>query len=332
LSGRRRSTARQGEALAYWTIPVKSALLSAGRAWPLTIVVAFAVGGCRAESGLDELTKPPEYGVTPLAPEMTETAPPRSSTLSVPPSVAPGQSAIWHPSQGATWQWQLTGEIDTTIDVEMYDVDLFETPASTMVSLHAGGLVVVCYLSAGTYEPWRPDADAFRPEDLGRALEDWPDERWLDTRSEAVRRSMVARLDVAVARGCDGVEPDNIDGYQNASDIELTQTDALGFLRLLAREAHARGLSIGLKNALDLVPELVGEFDWALNEECLAYDECGALRPFLQAGKAVFHVEYVDDPDELARRAAEICDDRAIEGFSTLVKTLDLGAERASCH
>jgi endo-alpha-1,4-polygalactosaminidase (GH114 family) len=311
---------------------VKSALRSAGRVWPLAIAIAFTVGGCRAESGLDELTKAPEYGVTPIATGVTQTAPPRSSTLWASQTVAPGQSDIWHPEPGATWQWQLTGDIDTTIDVEMYDVDLFDTPASTLASLHVDGFVVVCYLSAGTYEPWRPDADAFRPEDLGRALEDWPDERWLDTRSEAVQRSMLARLDLAVARGCDGVEPDNVDGYQNDSDIELSQTDALGFLRLLAREAHARGLSIGLKNALDLVPELVGEFDWALNEECLAYDECGALRPFLQAGKAVFHVEYVDDPVDLTRRAAEICDDRAIEGFSTLVKTWDLGAPRASCH
>jgi endo-alpha-1,4-polygalactosaminidase (GH114 family) len=311
---------------------VTSALLSARRARLLALAVVFTVNGCRGAAGLDELTKPPQNGVTPIATEVTQTAPPRSSIPAASPTRTPRQGDIWHPEPGATWQWQLTGEIDTTIDVEMYDVDLFDTPASTMASLRAGGFIVVCYLSAGTYEPWRPDADTFRPEDLGRALDDWPDERWLDTRSEAVRRSVLARFDLAVARGCDGVEPDNIDGYQNDSDIDLTHADAVGFLRLLAREAHARGLSIGLKNALDLVPELVGEFDWALNEECLAYDECGALRPFLRAVKAVFHVEYVDDPDDLARRASEICHERAIEGLSTLVKTWELGAQRASCY
>ena len=57
-----------------------------------------------------------------------------------------------------------------------------------------------------------------------------------------------------------------------------------------------RGLSIGLKNDLDQVEQLVDDFDWALNEQCYEFDECERLSPFVAVGKAVFGVEYQGDP------------------------------------
>jgi hypothetical protein len=42
------------------------------------------------------------------------------------------------------------------------------------------------------------------------------------------------------------------------------------------RAAHARGLSVGLKNDLEQVKALVADFDWALNERCFRYNECTA--------------------------------------------------------
>ena len=42
-------------------------------------------------------------------------------------------------------------------------------------------------------------------------------------------------------------------------------------------EAHSRGLEVGLKNDVEQVGQLVGYFDWQLNEECFQYDECEAL-------------------------------------------------------
>jgi hypothetical protein len=96
-------------------------------------------------------------------------------------------------------------------------------------------------------------------------------------------------------------------------------------LRLLghATEAHARGLSVGLKNALDLVTALVSAFDWALDEECLQYSECAALAPFVAAGKAVLHCEY-------ATSKTGICD-KDPKGFSTIIKDLNLDAFRLTC-
>ena len=50
-------------------------------------------------------------------------------------------------------------------------------------------------------------------------------------------------------------------------------------------ESHNRGLSVGLKNALDLISALEPSFDWALNEQCLEYNECGQYQIFLDHSK-----------------------------------------------
>ncbi|MEY4578070.1 MAG: hypothetical protein RL701_2773 [Pseudomonadota bacterium] len=237
---------------------------------------------------------------------------------------APSSGQIWQPKPGATWQWQLTGKVDTSVDAEMYDIDLFTNPAATIDTLHAAGRVVICYFSAGTYEPDRPDSDALAKTGLGSVLDGWPDEKWLDIRLPAVRDLMKARLDLAKEKGCDGMEPDNVDGFDNDNGLGLTEKDALDYDKFLATESHARGLSVGLKNSLGLAASLVSSFDWALDEECLQYDECDSLVPFISAGKAVFHCEY-------AKSTNGICG-AAPAGFSTIVKNLDLDAFRLTCN
>jgi hypothetical protein len=92
---------------------------------------------------------------------------------------------IWMPTPGTTWQWQLTGTIDESYDVEMYDVDLFDVSASTVDSLQSQGKKVVCYFSAGSWEDWRPDAGDF-PNSVKGNSNGWPGEKWLDIRDIAV--------------------------------------------------------------------------------------------------------------------------------------------------
>jgi len=242
-----------------------------------------------------------------------------------------GSSSLWQPKPGTSWQWQLSGSIDTSIDVAMYDIDLVEAPQAVIDELHGKGRVVICYFSAGSREDWRPDAGDFSSSDYGKGLQGWPGETWLDIRSANVRSIMKTRLDLAVQKGCDGVEPDNVDGYANDTGFPLTEADQLDYLAFLSTEAHGRSLSVGLKNTVDLVPKVVASFDWALNEECLTYSECSALAPFISAGKAVFHVEYVDQSSQGAAKKASVCGDSSISGFSTLIKTWDLDAWRLAC-
>ncbi len=249
------------------------------------------------------------------------------------PSDSPSAPRVarWQPTPGTTWDWQVSGSVDTSYDVAMYDLDLFDARQSTIDALRKSGRAVVCYFSAGTYEVVRPDASKLDPVVRGKELPSWRAERWLDIRSEIVRKVMLARLDLAVSRRCDAVEPDNVDAYQNDSGFPITMDDELAYARFLADAAHARGLSVGLKNATSLAKALEPSFDWALSEQCLEYKECQKLAPFVEANKAVFHVEYVDGMERARVKAQEVCAEPARAGFSTLLKTLELGRERYGC-
>lgn len=230
----------------------------------------------------------------------------------------------WAPAPLTTWQWQLTGTIDTSVDVQMYDVDLFDTPQSTIDSLHAAGRVVICYFST-QYENWRPDSNKFTTAVLGKNLDDWAGEKWVDIRSSVVRSIMQGRLSLAQNKSCDGVEPDNVDGYQTNTGFPLTPNDQIAFNKFIASEAHTRGLSVGLKNDLDQAKSLLSSFDWALNEECYSFNECDNLSVFVNAGKAVFNTEY-------SGTAAKVCPYMVQQKYSSLIKNLNLDATiKAQC-
>jgi hypothetical protein len=235
----------------------------------------------------------------------------------------PGARGVTPP--GDTWQYQLQGPVDTSVEAGTYDVDLFGTSAQTVATLHAAHREVICYVNAGAVEAWRPDADALPAEVRGAELEDWPDEFWLDVRRlDVLEPWLAARFDQCRAKGFDGVEPDNVDAYANDSGFPLSADDQLAFNRFVAAAAHARGLSVGLKNDLDQAAALEPRFDWALDEQCFQYDECEALRPFAAAGKAVFVAEYELEP-------SVFCDAARAAGYQAIRKHLDLDAWRQAC-
>ncbi|MGE3286622.1 MAG: endo alpha-1,4 polygalactosaminidase [Pseudonocardia sp.] len=229
------------------------------------------------------------------------------------------------PPEDATWQYQLDGTIDTSVPAGIYDVDLFETSQATVEELRAAGRTVICYVNAGAVEQDRPDSDTLPADVRGEPLDGWPDERWLDIRRlDVLEPFLAARFDLCRDKSFHGVEPDNVDGYTNDTGFPLTAADQLAFNRMLARLAHERGLTVGLKNDLDQVDELVGDFDFAVNESCAEYDECTALRPFVEAGKPVLHVEYDLDLDEFCAATTAL-------GLRSIRKPLDLTAEWEPC-
>ncbi|WLW55656.1 endo alpha-1,4 polygalactosaminidase [Streptomyces sp. YU58] len=230
----------------------------------------------------------------------------------------------WQPRPGVAWQWQLSGRIDTTVDVPVYDIDGFDQSGRTVAALHRDGRKVICYLSTGAWEDWRPDAKKFPRSVLGRG-NGWEGERWLDIRrTDVLEPLMAARLDMCRDKGFDAVEPDNMDGYTNRTGFPLKAADQLRYNRLIARLAHDRGMSVGLKNDLDQIPQLVDDFDFAVNEQCAQYDECEATSPFVDAGKAVFHVEY-----ELP--TSRFCAESRRLKLSSLLKKYELGVWRKAC-
>lgn len=253
-----------------------------------------------------------------------------SSTLSTPApvTVPPADSTPvhWTPPLSAAWQVQYTGAIDTSLPVEIYNLDLFGTSPETIADLHARGVKVICYFSAGSYEDWRPDAENFPASILGNNLDGWPGEKWLDIRDlQSLAPLMLERVNLAAQKGCDGVDPDNVDGYANNTGFPLTAEDQAAYNIFLSNAAHQNGLAIGLKNDLEQIPSLLPYFDWALNEECFTYNECGLLLPFVQAGKAVFVIEYNLAPESFCPQANEM-------GFNAIHKTLALDSYLTPCR
>jgi hypothetical protein len=267
----------------------------------------------------DRRTSPTSGTEAPTTAAPTTTAPPE------PPEVTT-MATHWRPSKGLSWQWQLDGQpVDTSVEVDVYDVDLFETPADTVAELHDRGSKVICYFSAGSWEPYRPDADDYPEEVVGGAVEGWPDERWLDIRRlDLLRPLMAARMDLCADKGFDGVEPDWMDSHVQDTGFPITAADQLRFNRMLAEMAHERGLAIGLKNDLDQAAELADEFDFAVVEQCAEFGECGELAPFLDRDKPVFHAEY-DLP------VSAFCAESRQLGLSSIRKRVGLDPWRESC-
>jgi hypothetical protein len=244
-------------------------------------------------------------------------------------------TSIWQPPVGASWQIVLSSPISPPYpNVSVIDLDLFDTNKSTISALTSDNIKSICYFSAGSYEDWRPDASSFNPSDYGNPLQGWTGEYWLNTSSPNVRNIMTTRLDLAVSKGCNGVDPDNTDGYDpdNNSGLNLTQDTAVNYITFLATEAHKRNLSIGLKNSLEIIPRVIEKMQWAVNEQCVQYDECNLERPFIDAGKPVFEIEYPDGAPHVSSGAEnKICDDSQRANFSTLLKEMDLGTWYYAC-
>lgn len=233
-------------------------------------------------------------------------------------------SSVQPPPAGASWQWQLDGRLDLGVGARVYELDGFDTSRAQVARLRRDGRYVVCYVSAGAWERWRPDADRF-PRALRGAPNGWPGERWLDVRRiDLLAAPLRARLAMCRAKGFHAVEADNVDGWTNDTGFPLTARDQLRFNRWIARAAHAEGLAVALKNDLEQAPALVRHFDFAVLEQCFQYRECARARPFLRAGKAVFDAEY-------ALPRAAFCGQARRLGISAIRKRPGLGAWRRPC-
>jgi len=182
---------------------------------------------------------------------------------------------------------------------QVIDVD-YNKSAKTIQEYHNAGKKVICYFSGGTIEKHRKDiAEFYKVEGLVRnKYEEWADENWLDIRKEGLKPLLKNRMKEAVSKNCDGLEVDNLDGFQQSEvkswSSPLTRTDTVNFAKWLGNTAHELGISIGLKNALFMIDEVDSYFDFAINESCatLEHPECHLYKPFLNQGKAVFGVSY----------------------------------------
>jgi hypothetical protein len=273
---------------------------------------------------------------------------PEGPASAAPPAPIPcSGTSCWHPALNARWQYQLqgiaqyatTGGINVNVAAAPYsggaavrpsvfDIDLYVDQAVTgnnttlntaaVDAIHAAGGRAICYVSAGSWENWRPDANSFPSLVLGRN-NGWKGEKWLDIRQTAVLLPiMQARVQKCVQAGFDGVEWDNVDGYSNRSGFPLTYQDQLTYNASLGNLAHQYGLTVALKNDVEQLADLSAYFDYAVNEQCQQYSECGGYATsFTNAGKAVFQVEY-------KLKLSGFCPQANSEDRNAIIKTFDL--------
>lgn len=273
--------------------------------------------------------------------EGEETPTPSGTSTPVPtPSSTP--AGVWQPAVNASWQIILSKTLDidesapsVEPDVAVFDIDMFLHQNNTIIdSLHKLGKKVICYFSAGSYEDYRPDSWQFKKADLGSELDGWPGEYWLNISSPDVRDIMATRIEIASQIGCDAVDPDNVDGFQNENGFDLTAQDSIDFVKFLAKEARNRKLGVGLKNAGDIISDVLSVVQFQVNEQCAEYDECDTFAAFIDAGKPVFHIEYPKGtPDSVSANAlTSDCSASDSDNFSTVIKTMDLDGWVEYCN
>ena len=136
---------------------------------------------------------------------------------------------------------------------------------------------------------------------------------------------MEGRIKLAAQKGCDAVDPDNVEGYDNASGFPMNEADQIAYNKMLAQLGHNMGMAVGLKNDTGQVDELVNDFDFQVNEECFEQNACKDLLPFIKVNKPVFSIEYKGDP-------AKFCPKANAMNFDTLKKKLELDAWVKACR
>ncbi|CAM9843980.1 unnamed protein product, partial [Sphacelaria rigidula] len=191
-------------------------------------------------------------------------------------------------------------------------------------AIHDAGRAVGCYISVGSSEDWRTDAKDFPSESLGNTMAGWEGETWIDINHWAVKDIMTRRVERAASMGCDAIEADNVITYEEENTgVSITEAQQLDYNRWFAQTVHDHGMLVGLKNGVDLLPNLVDDFDFAIVEECWKYQECQPwFDTFILAGKPVFNVEYT------GMGHCSLANDLA---FDSIVKHLNLDAAVCSC-
>jgi len=224
-------------------------------------------------------------------------------------------------------------DIDLYVDTKVSGEGNFVVNTAAVDAIHAAGGHAICYLDAGDAETYRPDYQRFVDFDeacdgclIGNPFSQvFPDEFFLNINNDQGQRAFILKVNrdrvrKCAAAGFDAVEWDIIDTFEDShSGFHISYRSQLMFNSRLANMAHHYGLSVAMKNDPSQVKDLLPYFDFAIVEECFQYHFCsGDPSPgevaFVEAGKAVFEVEYRLTRDEF-------CPDAETLGFNSIKKS-----------
>ena len=238
----------------------------------------------------------------------------------------------WQPAAGVSFDWELDDiSPANTYSGSVVDVDAFTTTAETVAALHAKGKIVIAYLSVGTLENDRPDASLLPKEVIGKTYPQWPNEKWLDIRKiDKLKPWLNSRFNMIIKKGFDGVEPDNVDAYQNETGFAIAIADTKKYIDYLITLAHHNGLSIGQKNVGELTTEYAAKFDWALTEDAFQQGWQNDVAAYVKLNKPVFAVEYTDLTSQETFENT-VCPNAGKLGYTAILKKRNLDAWVDKC-
>jgi hypothetical protein len=77
---------------------------------------------------------------------------------------------------------------------------------------------------------------------------------------------MRSRFELAALKGCEGIDPDNMNGYSVDTGFDLTYDDQIAYNIAIAEEIRSFDMLAGLKNDNDQAEDLVWDMDFAVLE------------------------------------------------------------------
>jgi glycosyl hydrolase family 114 len=221
-------------------------------------------------------------------------------------------------------------DIDFQTDAACTGGTITQENSAAVNAIHANGGKAICYIDAGGAESFRPDYASYNTFNtncggclFGNPIGGFRNEFWLNINNNQGQRDFIlskisARLDRCVANHFDGVEMDVVDAWSNRTGLTISADTQLLFNTALANLAHSKGLTVALKNDVEQVPDLAPYFDYAINEQCNQYSECGNYTTyFASANKAVFQVEY-------KQATSKFCPAANAANRNAILKTFDL--------
>lgn len=202
--------------------------------------------------------------------------------------------------------------------------------ATAIATLKGAGTTVICQVGIGAIDLGDPDAMKFpgyeaAPPDrptpvasgsaIGWSTPAGASERFVDFRNATAAAVLKKRIAFAKQIGCDGIlayrndaalfsDPSFTHGFATISAAEQTQ-----WIVDVAKAAHDIEISAGGRGAHSApwVGDVDDDYDWLLAERCTEIPDCDLARPFIEAGRAVFGLDYDIDEEGSPTVKSTIC-------------------------
>ena len=199
------------------------------------------------------------------------------------------------------WILGINEENEIKTESEVIDLDVLDTEKEIIDKLHEDWKIVIWYINVGSIETYRKDYDDFPKNTVWKTYPWWEDENFLDIKNyEDFEHLILNRLDIAKEKWFDGIEPDNMDTYDNYSEtwFRILRWDMEKYLIWLSIETNKRWMFLIQKNAPELSKNMEKYFDWALLEGAFYNQFQNNFSNYIKENKVVFNTEYTDNTTE----------------------------------